>query len=84
MLKSSLLRLTLALSLAGAGLSPAAAAPTGLSKPVLTSSEAGIETVAYYYHRHRYHHYYGYPHHYYRHHHYNHRYHYYNRHRYHY
>jgi hypothetical protein len=35
MLKSSLLRLALALSLAGVGLSPSVAAPTGLPKPEL-------------------------------------------------
>ena len=47
MLKSSLLRLALALSLAGVGLSPAVAAPTGMPKPELASSATGIETVAY-------------------------------------
>src|SRR5208337_4209011 len=86
MLKSSLLRLVLALSLAGAVLSPAMAAPTGLPKPGLASSEAGIETVAYHHHhrhhyrhyhrhhhRHHHHHYYYYyhrHHHHHRHHHY--------------
>jgi hypothetical protein len=71
MLNSSLLRLALALSLAGVGLSPAVAAPTGLTKPELASSATGIETVAYhhYHHRHHHHYYYYYYHHHHHHHH---------------
>ena len=51
--KSSLLRLALALSLAGVGLTPSVAAPTGLPKPELASSATGIETVAYHHYHHR-------------------------------